>query len=129
MFVRPSLSILALSYAVLGASAGAQAQSYPLPTAPPAAAGAAGAAAPGAPQHRRARLRMVLGQLGLTQNQRIQIRSMVQSFRAALGTATPITRRQLLAQIEGVLTPAQRAQFEAGMRPVRRVPQAAPQNS
>jgi Spy/CpxP family protein refolding chaperone len=128
VFVRPFLSILALSCAVFGATA-AQAQTYPLPTAPPAAAGAPQGAAPGAAQRRRGRLRTLLGQLGLTPNQRLQIRSMVQSFRAARGTATPITRGQLLAQIEGVLTPGQRTQFEAGMHPQRRVPPPVPQNS
>jgi Spy/CpxP family protein refolding chaperone len=128
VFVRPCLSILALSCAVLGATAATQAQTYPLPTAPPAA-GAAQGAGPGAAQRRPGRLRMVLGQLGLTPNQRLQIRSMVQSFRAARGSATPITRRQLLTQIEGVLTQAQRAQFEAGIHPQRRVPPAAAQSS
>jgi Spy/CpxP family protein refolding chaperone len=114
--------------ALLGASVAAGAQTYPLPTAPPGA-NAAPAAAPGAAQHpARRRFRAVLRQLGLSPAQRTQIRSMIVSFRASRGTASPMTRRQLLTQIEGVLTPEQRSQFDAAMHPHRRaVP--APQNS
>jgi Spy/CpxP family protein refolding chaperone len=128
VFVRPYLSILALLGALLGATVAAHAQSYPLPTAPPAA-GAQGPGAAGATHGHRARLRMVLRRLNLTPAERSAIRSFVQSFRASRGTANAITRRQLLAQIEGVLTPDQRARFEVGMRAQRRLPQATPQSS
>jgi Spy/CpxP family protein refolding chaperone len=126
VFVRPYLAILAMLGALLGATVAARAQAYPLPTAPPGAAAAPQNAAPGAAQRRRPRLRMVLRQLDLTPAQSGQIRSIVQSFRASRSSATPMTRRQMLGQIEGVLTPGQRGRFEAGMHPHRQ-PQAAPQ--
>jgi Spy/CpxP family protein refolding chaperone len=129
VFVRPYLSILAILGALLGAGVAARAQTYPLPTAP--AANAAPASGQAGAQHpARRRFRMVLRQLGLSQDQRAQIRSMMQSFRASRATDAPMTRKQLLAQIEGVLTPAQRTQFDAAMHPYRRaVPPPAPQNS
>jgi Spy/CpxP family protein refolding chaperone len=117
--------------ALLGAGAAAGAQTYPLPTAPSGANAGPAAAAPGGPQHpARRRFRAVLRQLGLSPAQRSQIRSMIVAFRASRGTATPMTRRQLLTQIEGVLTPQQRSQFDAAMHPRRSaMPAAAPQSS
>ena len=125
MPARPYLSIFALAGALLGATVAAHAQTYPMPTAP---AGANAAAPQGVPPHRHNRLRGVLDQLKLTPDQRTQIRSAMQSFRASRNTATPMTRQQLFASIEGTLTPAQRTQFENGMRRQRQPasPQAAP---
>jgi Spy/CpxP family protein refolding chaperone len=127
---RPSLSVLAMFCALLGAGAAAGAQTYPLPTAPPANAGPADGAS-GAAQHpARRRFRAALQALGLSPAQRTQIRSMIVAFRASRGSATPMTRRQLLTQIDGVLTPQQRSQFDAAMHPHRQAaPAAAPQNS
>jgi Spy/CpxP family protein refolding chaperone len=129
MPARPYLSIFALAGALLGATVAAHAQTYPMPTAPAGAnAAAPQAGAPGVPPHRHNRLRGVLDQLKLTPDQRTQIRSAMQSFRASRNTATPMTRQQLFASIEGTLTPAQRTQFENGMRRQRQPasPQAAP---
>jgi Spy/CpxP family protein refolding chaperone len=114
---RLVLTIIALAGALLGATVAAPAQTYPLPTAPPGA-NAPGAQAPGAPR-RGNRVRTMLRDLNLSSDQRGQIRAMFQQFRAARNTATPITRRALLAQIEGVLTPQQRSRFEARLQRAR----------
>jgi Spy/CpxP family protein refolding chaperone len=115
--------------ALLGAGAAAVAQTYPLPTAPPGAnAPAAGPGDAQRPAHPR--FRAVLQQLDLSAAQRAQIRSMIVAFRTSRGGPNPMTRRQLLTQIDGVLTPQQRTRFDAAMRPRRpAVPMAAPQNS
>jgi Spy/CpxP family protein refolding chaperone len=111
---RLSLTILALVGALLGAAVAAHAQTYPLPTAPPGA-NAAGSQGPGA-AHGGNRLRMALRGLNLSPDQRGQIRAFVRQFRAERNTATPMTRKALLAQIEGTLTPQQRSRFESRMR-------------
>jgi Spy/CpxP family protein refolding chaperone len=125
MPARPYLSIFALAGALLGATVAAHAQPYPMPTAPAGAnAPAPQTGAPGALPHRHNKLRGVLSQLDLTPDQRKTIRSAMQSFRASRNTATPMTRRQLFSNIENTLTPAQRTQFENGMR--RQGPPQAP---
>jgi Spy/CpxP family protein refolding chaperone len=115
MLVRPVLSLIALGSALLGASVAASAQSapYPLPSAP-----AAAVPQNQAPQrhHRRNRMREALQQLDLSSDQRKQIASMMRSFRASRQSATPMTRRQLRSNIEGVLSPQQRSQFDLLMR-------------
>ena len=114
---RPYLSLLAMAGALLGATIAANAQSYPLPTAPPGAtAPNAQPAAPGALRPHHNRLRMALRSLTLSSDQRGQIRAAFQQFRASRTSATPMTRRQLRGQIEGVLTPAQRGQLRTWMQ-------------
>ena len=116
MSLRPYLALIALAGSIAGASVAARAESssYPLPTAPPGATGQA----PGAPtgQARPNRLRAALAQLGLSPAQHSQILSMITSYRAARGTSTPITRKQLLANIEGILTPDQQRRFQTLIR-------------
>jgi Spy/CpxP family protein refolding chaperone len=126
MSARPYLALVALAGALFGATVAARAENgpYPLPTAP-----AADGAQPqvGAPAHpRRNRLRAALAQLNLSAAQRSQIRSMIRSFRVARQSATPMTRRQLVSNIEGVLTPDQRTQFQTFMRHRRGNPNAQP---
>ena len=129
MPARPYLSIFALAGAMLGATVAAHAQQYPMPTAPAGAnAPEPQPGAPGALPHRHNKLRGVLRQLNLTPDQRTAIRSAMQSFRASRNTATPMTRRQLFANIESNLTPAQRTQFENAMRR-QGPPPAPPSNS
>ena len=127
MIVRPYLSVLAIAGALLGGTVAARAQSYPMPTAP------AGASAnhPGAPAadgrpHRHNRMREALQNLNLSPAQRGQIRTAFQQFRAARSSATPMTRAQLRNQIEGVLTPTQRLQFETNIRRRPVQPQTQP---
>jgi len=127
VFVRPVFSLIALAGTLLGASAAAGAQSapYPLPSAP-AAAAPQNQGPPPAGAHRKNRMRAALQQLDLSNDQRKQIASMMKSFRAARESATPITRKQLRSNIEGVLTPEQRNEFETLMhRPPQAVPPAA----
>ena len=125
MLIRPVLSLIALGGALLGASvaAGAQSSPYPMPTAP-AAAGPQDQAPPGA--HRKNRMRAALQQLDLSSGQRQQIASMMKSFRASRQSATPMTRKQLRANIEGVLSPEQRNEFETLMRRRPAAPPPAP---
>jgi Spy/CpxP family protein refolding chaperone len=60
-------------------------------------------------------MRAALSSLDLTADQQTQIKGFMKSFRDSRQTSTPETRKQLLAQIEGVLTPDQQGKFEAGM--------------
>jgi Spy/CpxP family protein refolding chaperone len=109
---RLILAPLALAGALLGGSVPAFAQPAPAP------ATAAPQSADGAPppaMHRRAKMREVLSSLELTADQQAQIKGFMKSFHDSRQTATPETRKQLLAQIEGVLTPDQQGKFEAGM--------------
>jgi len=119
---RLFLTIIAIAGALLGATVAAPAQTYPLPTAPPGAnasgPNAPAGQAPGAPR-RGNRVRAMLRDLNLSPDQRGQIRAMFQQFRAARNTATPITRKALLARIEGVLTPEQRTRFQARLQRAR----------
>jgi Spy/CpxP family protein refolding chaperone len=125
VFIRPSLALFALAGALIGASVAARAAApYPLPTAPAADAGQTQAGAPAHP--RRNRFRAALAQLDLSDAQRSQIRTMMQSFRTARKSATPMTRRQLVTNIEGILTPGQRTQLQTLMRHRRRSTNGAP---
>jgi Spy/CpxP family protein refolding chaperone len=109
---RLILAPLALVGALLGGSVAAFAQAAPAPAAA-APQNADGAPVPG--MHRRSKMREVLSSLDLTADQEAQIKGFMKSFRDSRQTATPETRKQLLAQIEGVLTPDQEGKFEAGM--------------
>jgi len=127
VIIRPYLSVLAIAGALLGGTVAAHAQSYPMPTAP-AGASANQPTAPttdGRPRH-RGRMREALQNLNLSPAQRGQIRTAFQQFRAAKSSATPMTRAQLRNQIEGVLTQAQRQQFETNIRHRPVQPQTQP---
>lgn len=125
---RSYLSLFAIVGALLGASVAAGAQTVPASPAP-AASGAP--AAPGTGHHHRGgRMGRALRGLGLTSNQRAQIKTLMTSYRSSRTSATPQTRQQLVAGIENVLTPTQRTQFEASMQHKGRngagVPAASP---
>ena len=111
---RLILAPLALAGALLGGSVAAFAQAAPAP-APAAAAPQTTDGAPAPGMHRRSKMHAVLSSLDLTADQRTQIKGFMKSFHDSRQTATPETRKQLLAQIEGVLTPDQQSKFEAGM--------------
>jgi hypothetical protein len=132
MFNRLVLTPLALAGALLGASAGASAQSQGAPPpgsdVPPYQTQQGGPAGPGgpqigpdgqpvpqAPQHRLARMRMVLSTLALSPAQKLQIRDAMRQFQLSRQSPTPMTRKQLMAQIRSVLNPMQLAQFRAAM--------------
>jgi Spy/CpxP family protein refolding chaperone len=108
---RLILAPLALAGALLGASVAAFAQAAPAPAAAPQNADGA----PTPAMHHHSKMRAVLSSLDLTADQQTQIKGFMKSFRDSRQTSTPETRKQLLAQIEGVLTPDQQGKFEAGM--------------
>jgi len=108
---RLVLAPLALAGALLGGSVAAFAQAAPAPAAAPQ--NTDGAPAPA--MHHHSKMRAVLSSLDLTSDQQTQIKGFMKSFHDSRQTATPETRKQLLAQIEGVLTPDQQGKFEAGM--------------
>jgi Spy/CpxP family protein refolding chaperone len=61
-------------------------------------------------------MRAALRQLGLSADQKTRIAGMLASFRASRQTSTPMTRKQLMSDIAGVLTPDQRTKLHAIMR-------------
>jgi Spy/CpxP family protein refolding chaperone len=116
--IRPLLSALALTLALpLAASA----QSAPAgPAIPPPMSSSPAAPAPPAAtphHHHHSRYFAAIRTLGLTDDQKAQIRRMVRDTKQSNAGADPATRRanvkQLRAQIAGVLTPDQRAQLQA----------------
>jgi len=129
MNARPYLSLIAFASALLGGTvaAGAQSAPYPMPTAP----AADGSQAQPSATHARHpnRMRAALRQLNLSPDQRSQIAAMMKSFRASRRSATPMTRKQLLANIASVLTPDQRAKMQTLMHHRRRQPDPAPSAS
>jgi Spy/CpxP family protein refolding chaperone len=60
-------------------------------------------------------MRMAIRSLGLSPEQRMQIKAMMRGFHRSRLAGSPVPRRQMIAQIERVLTPAQRERFEAQM--------------
>jgi len=120
---RLILAPLALAGALLGGSVAAFAQAAPAPAA--TAPQNADDGAPAQAMHHRSKMREVLSSLDLTDDQKAQIKGFMKSFHDSRQTATPETRKQLLAQIEGVLTPDQAGKFEAGMH--AKAPDQAPQ--
>lgn len=115
------LALPALAGALLGASVAAFAQSGPPPAgpnAPYAATQSNGGAAPdtqGAarPHRHGGPMRRALKGLALSPEQRTKIHGFMHSYRAARASGTPESRARLIAQIEGVLTPDERAHFES----------------
>ncbi len=111
MINRHFLAAAALVTALCGAGAAAGAQSDTAATPAPAAS-----AAPFPHRHRPSRMARALRTLNLTSDQQTQIRSILRDARSAKQSGTPETHRQVVSQIEGLLTPAQRATFEAALR-------------
>ncbi len=105
---------LAVFAAALFASSAAIAQ-----TASPAPAAAQASMAPeaGAPHHHhRNKMMSALRQLNLSEDQKAKLKEIMTSYRASRSSATPESHEQMRSQVEGVLTPAQRTQFEAAMK-------------
>jgi Spy/CpxP family protein refolding chaperone len=113
------LALPALAGALLGGSAAAFAQSA---TAPPYAmpgAGPAGAPPAAYAPRRRSPLQQALRGLALTPGQRARIRNYTAAYRQSRASGVPEKRAQLIAQIEGVLTPDQRSLFATQLRRAR----------
>ncbi|MDQ2857090.1 MAG: hypothetical protein M3R53_00375 [Candidatus Eremiobacteraeota bacterium] len=87
----------------------AQNAAAPAPNATIPAAGTSG-------HHRGSAMRHALKTLGLSADQKTRIKEIMTSYRASRHSASPQTRRQLRANIEGVLTPDQRTRFAAAMQ-------------
>jgi len=130
---RPYLAFPVLIGALLGTGVGAYAQTAPT-AAPPAISTPVPGSNPAMRTHKRRGSRMMrnLRALGLSDTQKAQIKAARQSYRTSRNSATPETRAHLRTQIENILTPAQRTQFEAtmqrkrGSRSSRMVPMASP---
>jgi Spy/CpxP family protein refolding chaperone len=60
-------------------------------------------------------MRGELKSLDLTPDQKAQIKGFMKSYRESRDSANPETRKQLLSQIESVLTPDQKAKLESEM--------------
>jgi Spy/CpxP family protein refolding chaperone len=118
-----TLSVAAVLAAPLAAFAQPAAPAVPSP----------GAAAP-THKHHRSPYMAALRSLDLTDAQRTQISDTMKAARAAGKTADPATRRanfeKTRAQIDAILTPAQRTQLQAALKnapaesPDRKVPTA-----
>jgi Spy/CpxP family protein refolding chaperone len=74
----------------------------------------------GTHKRRGSRMMRALRTLGLSDTQKAQIKAARQSYRASRTSRTPETPAQFRAQIENILTPAQRTQFQAAMQRNRR---------
>jgi Spy/CpxP family protein refolding chaperone len=64
-------------------------------------------------------MKMALRTLGLSQDQRAQIRNVMRQFRESKQSQQPMTRQQMIAQVRGILTPDQQARFQDAMRRAR----------
>ncbi len=115
MFTRLSFGPVVVAAALLGCSVSAFAQSQPGPAGYDVPAASRNANGPAGPQAGRypSRMRMAIRSLGLSPDQRMQIKAMMRGFHQSRLAGSPVPRRQMIAQIERVLTPAQRRQFEA----------------
>jgi Spy/CpxP family protein refolding chaperone len=116
--IRLSRLVAAVSVAaLLGAPFAAFAQ--PAPVAVPSP----GAAAPAQRHHHRSPYMHALRSLNLSDAQRQQITTLTQSARSAPRTTDPAVRRanmeKLRAQIDAVLTPAQRTQLQTELKNAR----------
>ncbi len=125
---RHYLALPALLGALLGATVAAHAQGVPTPQPAVSAPSAAGAPGTQPRKHRGNRMMRALRNVGLSSAQQTQVRAAMQSFRASRTSGTPETRAQLKANIENILTPAQRTQFEAATQRKARAG-AQPENS
>ena len=123
---RSFLSAAALAVA-LAVPAGAFAQTTAAPASP------APAAAPGGHHHHGSRLKAALATLGLSDQQKSQIDQIfaqAKQTREADRNADPATKRadaqKIRAQIDAVLTPAQRTQLQSTLRAERHVNPGGP---
>jgi Spy/CpxP family protein refolding chaperone len=117
------LALPLLAGALFANSAVASAQTAPAAPADSAASAApAAAGAPPAPQagghhrHRKNRMMAALRGLNLSDDQKTKIEGFMTSYRDSRTSATPETRGQLRAQVESVLTPDQRTQFDTKLK-------------
>ncbi|MBD5656047.1 MAG: hypothetical protein IAI50_12845 [Candidatus Eremiobacteraeota bacterium] len=136
MFNRRYLALPALAAALLGLPVAAFAQS----AAPPAGPGAPYATGPSSAQQgpagqqgrhrhrRRGPVQRALKGLALSPAQRAKIHGFMRAYRTAQTSGRPMTRGQMIAQIEGVLGPQERSRFEARLHHAQRQP-AAPGNA
>ncbi len=122
MAIRKLLVLPLFAGSLIAGSAAAFAQTTP---AAPAAAEASAAPAMAAHPHHKNKMMSALRELNLSDDQKTKIKAYMTSYRDARSSATPETREALRGQIEGVLTPDQRTQFEAQMKPHMQ-PAAAP---
>lgn len=114
-------ALFALVGALLGSGVAACAQRAPAATAPAIATSVPGSnATMGTHKRRGSRMMRALRTLGLSDTQKAQIKAARQSYRASRTSRTPETPAQFRAQIENILTPAQRTQFQAAMQRNRR---------
>ena len=94
--------------------------------------GAPGAMSQGGPQ-RMHRFGRILQTLGLTEAQKAQIRTIMTNARARNRGADPETRhanmKEAFAQIDAILTPAQRTQLHAKLQAMRAHPETQPTQS
>jgi len=102
----PSLAIAATML-----SAPALAQNTNQPPAP----AASGAPAAPAHAHRISPIRVALGSLDLTDAQRTQIKNLHDQLKTARENGEPVSRADMLKQLNAILTPAQRTQFQAAL--------------
>ena len=115
-----------LAGALLGVSGTAFAQSapgpapYDMPGAPTnpngQGQGQGGQFGPNGQPHHANKMRLALQSLNLNDQQRSQVKSMMKNFKQQRKAGTPVKRREMIAQIESVLTPQQQQQFEATLR-------------
>ncbi len=110
MDIRKLLVLPLLAAGLIAGSAGAFAQTAP------SSADASAAPATGAHHHHKNKMMSALRELNLSDDQKAKIKGYMTSYRDARSSATPETREALRGQIEGVLTPDQRAQFEARLK-------------
>jgi Spy/CpxP family protein refolding chaperone len=109
---RSHLTLLALIGTLLGAGVAANAQSAPSP-----APGYDQPAGPGG--HRRSPMDRAMDGIDLSPTQQSQVRAAETKFKELRHTATPETRRELIADVEAALTPGQRSQFESNLKAIR----------
>jgi Spy/CpxP family protein refolding chaperone len=110
------LPALAVAAALLSAPALAQTTS----------ASPAPAAAPAQPaMHHHSPMRAALASLDLSDAQKAQLKSIYEQAKTARENGQPISHADLLKQINAVLTPDQRTQFQAALEKARAAQQQA----
>ncbi len=118
--------ILCLALLAGSLSTGSAAFAQVAPSSPAPASAEASPAPEIAPHHRRPnRMVAALEALDLSDDQKAKIKDIMTAYRSSRDSATPETRKQMRDQVEGVLTPPQREQFESRMKH-RPAPVASP---
>jgi Spy/CpxP family protein refolding chaperone len=103
------LPSLAIAAAMLCAPALAQNTNQPAAPAP------SGAPAAPAHPHHLSPIRVALGSLDLSDAQRAQLNTLRGQLKAARENGEPVSRADMLKQLNAILTPAQRTQFQAAL--------------